>query len=292
MAFTLMELLVVIGIVSVVVGLLLPAVQQVRSSAARLQCQNNLKQIGLAFQLYHDLFGTLPPGHRSASQGGPFPLSGWPLSLLPNLEQAALFANAQAAYAIDPNPFHNPPHTGLTTVVPIYGSPASPGAYSVERGTVTGTAAAFTCYIGVAGTSCARQDGVLFQDSHIRIAEITDGTSNTLLVGERPPSADWQYGWWYAGIGQAFTGSADMILGVREPNLLPVTPGSCPPGIYSFGPGRISNQCDMFHFWSLHPGGANFLLADGSVQFLSYSLAPLLPALATRSGGEAVSPAD
>ncbi|HZZ82435.1 MAG TPA: H-X9-DG-CTERM domain-containing protein [Gemmataceae bacterium] len=69
-------------------------------------------------------------------------------------------------------------------------------------------------------------------------------------------------------------------------NLLPVTPGTCSPGAYSYDPGRIGNQCDMFHFWSLHPGGANFLFVDGSVHFVSYSARPLLPALASRSGGE------
>jgi len=67
-----------------------------------------------------------------------------------------------------------------------------------------------------------------------------------------------------------------------------VTAGSCPPGSYPFMDGTLRNQCDMFHFWSLHSGGAHFLFADGSVHFLGYSAAPLLPALASRSGGEAV----
>jgi prepilin-type processing-associated H-X9-DG protein len=127
------------------------------------------------------------------------------------------------------------------------------------------------------------------------MADISDGTSQTLFAGERPPSADFQFGWWYAGAGQLFTGSADMVLGVHERNVLPLSIGyayGCPPGPYSFGPGRMSNQCDMFHFWSPHNGGgANFLFADGSVHFLSYSAAPILPALATRSGGEVI-PAD
>jgi prepilin-type processing-associated H-X9-DG protein len=79
-----------------------------------------------------------------------------------------------------------------------------------------------------------------------------------------------------------------MILGVREENVMPVTVGSCPPGTYSFGPGNFNNQCDMFHFWSPHSGGGHFLFADGSVHFLSYSAAPILPALASRAGGEAV----
>ena len=95
----------------------------------------------------------------------------------------------------------------------------------------------------------------------------------------------------FAGAGSTFggfTGSADMILGVQEQNILLVTVGSCPPGTYTFTDGRMSNQCDMFHFWSLHSGGAHFLFADGSVHFLSYAAAPMLPALASRAGGEAV----
>ncbi len=140
--------------------------------------------------------------------------------------------------------------------------------------------------LGVSGKDYSTLDGLLFRDSRIRLTDIKDGASNTLMVGERPPSADFQFGWWYAGAGQKFTGSADMILGVEEQNILTVTAGSCPPGTYKFAPGSFNNQCDMFHFWSPHSGGAHFLMADGSVHFLSYSAAPILPALASRAGGE------
>jgi hypothetical protein len=105
------------------------------------------------------------------------------------------------------------------------------------------------------------------------------------MVGERPPSADGALGWWYAGEGQGGSGSADMVLGVREQNY---TFTECPPGRSAYGPGRVSNQWDALHFWSLHAGsGANFLSADGAVHFLRYSAAPLMPALASRAGGEA-----
>jgi prepilin-type processing-associated H-X9-DG protein len=287
-AFTLIELLVVIGIVSALMGLLLPAVQRARAAAARVKCENNLKQIGLAFQMYPDVFGWLPPGHRSMKRDQAMPWSGWPLSLLPYLEQTALFANAQAAYRLSRNPFLNPPHTGLATVVPIYVCPSDPIAASPHRGQRSGIVAAFTDYLGVSGKNYSTKDGVLFQDSHIRFAEITDGTSNTLLAGERPPSSDFQFGWWYAGTGQKLTGSADMILGVQEVNLLPVTPTSCGPGASSYSPGRPGSPCNLFHFWSYHPGGANFLFADGSVHFLPYSVAPLMVPFATRAGGEAI----
>jgi prepilin-type N-terminal cleavage/methylation domain-containing protein/prepilin-type processing-associated H-X9-DG protein len=287
-AFTLIELLVVLAILAVLMGLLLSAVQQARAAAARLKCENNLKQIGLAFHMYHDSYGALPPGHRSLTAAQPTPWSGWPLSLLPYLEQSALFANAQAAYRLSRNPFLNPPHTGLATVVSIYVCPSDASAAFPRRGQRSGVVAAFTDYLGVSGTNYSTHDGVLFQDSHIRFADITDGTSNTLLAGERPPSSDFQFGWWYAGIGQKYTGSADMILGVQEVNLLPVTPTSCGPGASSYSPGRIGSPCNTFHFWSYHPGGANFLFTDGSVHFLPYSVAPNMVPLATRAGGEAI----
>jgi prepilin-type processing-associated H-X9-DG protein len=121
------------------------------------------------------------------------------------------------------------------------------------------------------------------------LTDISDGTSNTLMVGERPPSPDEAAGWWYAGWGQGKEGSADMVLGVQEQYSSQFYVVDCPPGPYQFGAGSLKNPCDMFHFWSLHPGGTNFLMADGSVHFLHYDAAPLMPALATRNGREIVS---
>jgi prepilin-type N-terminal cleavage/methylation domain-containing protein/prepilin-type processing-associated H-X9-DG protein len=291
--FTLIELLVVIGIVAILIGLLLSAVQKVRSAAARVQCQNAAKQLGLALHNYHDTRQGFPPGHRSLNNPDRMPFSGWCLSVLPFLEQQALVSQAEAAYKANPNPF-SPQHPGLSAVAPAFLCPADGRASTAQTSLLTKNVIAFTSFLGVAGLDAATaRDGVLYQDSSTRFADITDGTSNTLLLGERPPSADFQFGWWYAGAGQQLTGSADLVLGAREPNLQPITSGSpCGPGRYPFTPATgFNDPCGMFHFWSPHTGGANFVLADGSVRFISYSADPLMPALASRAGGE-VAPLD
>lgn len=287
-AFTLIELLVVIAIIAVLIGLLISAVQKVRGAAARAQCQNKVRQLALALHQYHDARNTLPPGHRSLLSRDLMPFSGWPLESLPFLEQQALYTNARAAYRVMPLPFANPPHTGLATVVPAFVCPTDGRAMSSQVSQRTKTTVAFTCYLGVSGRDYKSKDGVLYQDSRVNLLAVTDGTSNTLMLGERPPSSDFQFGWWYAGVGQRLSGSGDMILGVREANLQPIVSGSkCGPGNYPFMPGRFDDPCGMLHFWSPHAGGANFAFADGSVHFLRYAANGVMPALASRAGGEA-----
>jgi prepilin-type processing-associated H-X9-DG protein len=139
--------------------------------------------------------------------------------------------------------------------------------------------------MGNAGTTSIKRDGVFFDGSHVRMPDIRDGTSTTIAAGERPPSDRAVFGTWYRGYGQGGDGSADVLLGVLELNGV-INP--CPANGYHFSPGRPDSLCDLFHFWSLHPGGANFLFADGSVRFLAYSADAVMPALATRAGGEAV----
>ncbi len=284
-AFTLIELLVVIAIVAVLLGLLLPAVQKVRAAASRLQCTNNLKQLGLALHGYHDSRSVLPPGVTSNRRGEAFPRMTWLTRLLPFIEQDALWRLALGAYDFERVPFHNPPHIAFSIPVRGFACPDDSRTLTVQN-THRGFRPALTSYVGVLGTSFDRSEGILSLDSRVRLTDITDGTSSTLMVGERPPSADFWYGWWYAGVGQMGTGSGDMLLGVRERNVGGTYVAPCPRGPYHFGPGRTTEQCDLFHFWSLHAGGAHFLFADGSVHFLAYSADPLLPALATRAGGE------
>jgi prepilin-type N-terminal cleavage/methylation domain-containing protein/prepilin-type processing-associated H-X9-DG protein len=287
-AFTLIEMLVVLAIAAVLIGLAASAVQRVREVANRASCANHLRQIGLALHQYHESQGVLPPGCSYQDGRAPQLHMSWLTRLLPHLEQDALWKQALQAYAKDPF-FETPPHLPiLGHVLPIFTCPSDSRTLSPwDFGPFQ---VAFTAYLGVSGWDRSSLDGLFYVDSSVRLADITDGLSNTLAVGERPPSADHRFGWWYAGWGQARDGSAEYLLGVRERNFA-TGYEACPDGPYEYAPGRPNYPCDVFHFWSLHFGaGANFLYADGSVHFVAYSAAPLMPALATRSGGEAVTP--
>lgn len=280
--FTLIELLVVIGILGILIGLLLVAVQQSRMAALRTRCQNNLRQIGLALHGYHDNQLALPPGVRGADAD--FPFMSWLARILPYIGEGTIWQQAVSAYELDPDFRHDPPHP-FTRIISTFTCPVDTRAGHVElAGGILPVA--FTSYLGVEGTNQTREDGCLFLDSAVRLTDITDGSSNTLLVGERPASGDGVFGWWYGGMGQSQDGSAEVVLGVRERNIRLLN--LCPSGKSQYGPGQQTNQCDMLHFWSLHPGGAHFLFADASVHFLPYAVAPLMPALATRAGGEVV----
>lgn len=285
-AFTLIELLVVIAIIATLLGLLLPAVQKTRMAAARISCTNNLKQLGLALHNYHDTAGSLPPGITPPLKDEPFPHMGWLTRVLPFVEQQPLWNLTLTAYEAVPSNPYRLPHYGIMTPIKLFSCAADGRADSIHP-THKGFRVALTDYLGVSGLNYLTLDGVLYWGSHIRLTDITDGTSNTLMVCERPPSPDFWYGWWYAAEGQANSGSGDTVLGVRELH----APGdqytaSCPFGPYHFAAGNLNNMCDTFHYWSLHTGGANFLFADGSVEFLSYAADNVLPALATRAGGE------
>jgi prepilin-type N-terminal cleavage/methylation domain-containing protein/prepilin-type processing-associated H-X9-DG protein len=294
--YTLVEVLVTVAIIAVLIGLLLPAVQKARAAAGRLRCQNNLKQLGLALHAYHASAESLPPGLSVAADRGRYPYLGWPARVLPHVEQDPLWRQAEAAFATDPSPasfYGHPPHERiLGTVVRLLNCPADPRLPGPV--VVGGHPIAFTSYLGVEGVDQDRRDGLLWLDSRVRFTDVQDGTSNTLLLGERPPSADLHFGWWYAGTGQDrsnWDGAADYLLPAQETNRTYRAP-TCPHGPYSFRPGSPDDMCSTFHFWSPHPGGAHFAFADGSVRFLKYSADPILPALATRAGGEAVSPPD
>jgi prepilin-type processing-associated H-X9-DG protein len=298
-AFTVIETIVVIAIMGVLLGLLLAAVQAVRSAAARLQCASNLRQIGLALHQHHDTRTVLPPGIShpeirppTPSPYGPdidpYPLLNWHARLLPFIEQDALWSQVHAAYAQDRISFQVPPHTASLVTLPLYLCPAD-GPRSIQNMPPQYQEPGKTSYLGVAGTVAdnlyaASQNGVLALDSRVRFTDITDGTSSTLMVGERPSNFFWPYqGRWYGGPGG--WGMIDAYLGVRQ--LIARDPYyGCGEGPYHFVAGSRTDPCSVYHFWSLHSGGGNFLFADGSVRFLSYSADALLPALATRASGE------
>jgi prepilin-type processing-associated H-X9-DG protein len=292
MGFSLVELLVVIGLLGVLLGLALPAVQRVRESAGRVGCLNNLRQIGIGLHTFHDTQGQFPPlPGRSASKGDPNAILGWMALILPQMDQDALDKTSVQACRIDPNPLHNPPHVGLSTVVRSYVCPDDSRLLRplTDRFQIQ---AAYTSYIGIGGAvppgAQQSMSGVLELGQGCRLSDITDGTSQTLMVGERPPPDSLQAGLWYPGYwgyGIGFRGPNNTIIFGAWKMFGPDDDCSAS---RPFGPGRTANPCDRYHLWSFHPGGANFLFADGSACYLSYSAEPLMVALATRSGGEVV----
>jgi prepilin-type processing-associated H-X9-DG protein len=177
--------------------------------------------------------------------------------------------------------------------VKTYQCPADVRALSTASVDATGEGhfltVAFTSYLGVAGIDGGiegGQEGIFVLEVPHRLAEITDGTSQTLMVGERPPSADLEHGWWFAGTGWDGSGVGDVVLGAREVRY--AEEQDCPPTAVGFQPGRFANHCDQAHFWSPHTGGGHFLLADGSVRFFDYGMDRVLPAFCTRAGGEVI----
>ncbi len=285
--FTIVELLVSLAVIAVLASLILPAVQRSRASARRLNCSNRLRQIAIALHNFESIHGSFPAG-KTEYNNPKTPEMSWHVALLPHLEQGAMWNLTMQAFERKKSPYENPPHWGFSQTVTAFVCPEDSFASVPQSATsVYGAYVGLTSFLGVCGIDHTTNDGVLLYEKRVRFADISDGTSNTIAVGERPPTPDANYGWWYSGWGQDGSGNMDLTLGVREwvslDSLLFGEPCRQPS---HFGPGPANSMCDGLHFWSHHNGGAHFALCDGSVSFMSYESADILQKLATRSAGE------
>lgn len=286
--FSIVELLVVIGIITILLGLTLPAVQAARESVRKIQCQNKLRQLTLAANIYETALRHLPPGQMGLNDQNAFQT--WAAKLLPFLEQSSLSDQIDAAYARSSIPFDITIHNHFDTPVIAFACPSD--ARVTESQIARGTSVALLSYVGVAGTNSQKKDGTLYFRSKTRFADIQDGLSNTLLIFERPPSKDHYFGWWYAGYADQNYGGLDATLGTNEINFL--SPGqvgwNCPKGPYQIQRRSLHSfdaQCGVFHPWSLHVDLVNASRVDGSTIGISYHISPeVLRNLGTRNGNE------
>jgi prepilin-type N-terminal cleavage/methylation domain-containing protein/prepilin-type processing-associated H-X9-DG protein len=314
--FTLIELLVVIAIIAVLIALLLPAVQAACEAARRAHCINNLKQMGRALANYHDTIGTFPmsyAGQRKFIDGSTDTAQGWAWSslILPQLEQTAIYAAINISLPVEAA--QNT--TIVQTMVKTYLCPSDPtpsGTFPIDDGTGNVLANLTpSSYAACVGNDAADSttglnnngigNGVLFRNSATPIAAITDGTSQTIIVGERAWSIT--EGVWAGVVTRGVTrrGPADICPQTGAPFYAAAT--------------LVQAHCNVLNtnsdpdggiddYSSRHPGGANVLFVDGSVHFLKsvlgnsgqnpdgstiYSPGSVrLQALGTRAGGEIV----
>ena len=237
--FTLIELLVVIAIIAILIALLLPAVQQAREAARRASCKNNLKQIGLALHNYHDVYAGFPSGWIGVTNGRSNVLGesgfAWGTMILPYLDQAPLYRRFNFSSPLDASPNRTLVNQHLT----VYQCPSDPKPESfqtpdrngnqIQMATanyagVFGTVELDNCYTSPAGTppvSAQGQclsDGVFYHNSAVKIRDIIDGASNTLIVGERTTFLDPVNGPFYGTWSGALPGVDDVarpIYGAR-----------------------------------------------------------------------------
>ena len=286
-AFTLIELLVVIAIIAILIALLLPAVQQAREAARRTQCRNHLKQIGLALHNYHDTFNVFPPGNALSMMGtlsAPHNVNlgqanraagyGWAAFILPQLDQGNLYQQLDVSNRELTRLMNTAAARPLAQVpLSVYRCPSDVGPdlnskRGFDQAFFGDTDVATANYIAVHGRDFATgaevfgfgvnrvdPNGVFFPGSRIGIRDITDGTSNTFLIGER----NWEdaAGVWIGT--RNYLGTGDV--GLRQNQ-----------GLTNVKPNLPNGASSQRGFSSMHEGGLHFLLADGRVQFISESI--------------------
>lgn len=287
-AFSLIELLVVVAIMTLLLALLLPAVQKVRESASKVSCQNNLKQIGLALHLYHDSYGRFPP----AIQHHPQPdMHNWAIYTLPFLEQDAIAAR----YHFEKS-WSDPINlSAISTRVPIFLCPSAP----TDRDTNSVGPSYGACdYSPIANVDAnliatgllapwkGNPSGVMTYGRGYRIGDVVDGTSHTLLIAE--------------DAGRPLLYRRRQLVGTTGPlgwasvnDLNPINlDGFNYDGTAQYGPCAIN--CNNGHeVYSFHVQGANTLFTDGRVQFLKEDInIKVMAALVTLAGGEVVTDDD
>ena len=298
LAFTLVELLVVIAIIGLLVALLLPAVQAARESARATQCKNNLKQIGLAIHNYHDVLGYLPPGWAADAPEGKNGW-GWGALILAHIEQTSLQAKVHYDLRIL-NPANDPvrgvvvpgyicptdpyPDTADVYVMPpILYAPTGPQPYYYHPPTAIPFSFAKSNYVGIFGkleiaTVPSAGDGTFFHNSRLRLVNISDGLSNTMIVGERSS---------LPGVTFTLTGQVQRLDTSMWHGVIPGANDAMARvvGSADHTPSHPNRHFDDFS--SLHPGGTHFLSGDGSVQRVDNTIdLSIYQARTTRAGGE------
>ena len=294
--FTLIELLVVIAIIAVLIGLLLPAVQKVREAAARMKCANNLKQLIIGMHDYASVAGHYPPAIKNAAKttGDIYPGWGWGTLVLPYVEQGALYQQLNP----DNVPFGPAVNYGTITVtapmqtpLTVFRCPSDPApdrnTFRLDRGT---DQLGMSNYRAVCGTDSsgffyANEDrnGIMWQNSKVKFGDITDGTSNTVVVGECVFVEDKNTRKW-AAIWVGHTGyycspDATIGCGVRiSDNMWHLDDVSA----------QINGTAPQA-FGSRHPGGANFGFGDGSIRFFKSTANPVtIKWLGSRNDGRVI----